>query len=262
MINKTYLFIYKTTNMINGKYYIGQHKTNNIEDNYLGSGYALIRAIKKYGKHNFKREIIAFANSQEELNELENSILNNHYQDDDCYNLIAGGNCTGYSEETRRKMSESAKNRIVSKETREIHSKQSKKMWENPEHRRKMSQKMKQHYQNVEERKKTGERSKEFYKNHPDIQQKCIDAMHKASRKYWSDENNRKKFGESIKGEKHPQYGSKCKRARKVYCITTNEYFDCIADAARKYHVCDSAIVDNCKQKVKQVKGYVFEYVQ
>ena len=104
--------------------------------------------------------------------------------------------------------------------------------------------------------------SKEFYKNHPDIQQKCIDAMHKASRKYWSDENNRKKFGESIKGEKHPQYGSKCKRARKIYCITTNEYFDCIADAARKYHVCDSAIVDNCKQKVKQVKGYVFEYVQ
>ena len=119
---------------------------------------------------------------------------------------------------------------------------------------------MKQHYQNIEERKKTGERSKEFYKNHPDIQQKCIDAMHKASRKYWSNENNRKKFGESIKGEKHPQYGSKCKRARKIHCITTNEYFDCIADVARKYHVCDSAIVDNCKQRVKQVKGYVFEY--
>ena len=118
MINKTYLFIYKTTNMINGKYYIGQHKTNNIEDNYLGSGYALIRAIKKYGKHNFKREIIAFANSQEELNELENSILNNHYQDDDCYNLIAGGNCTGYSEETRRKMSDKSKGKKMSEEAK------------------------------------------------------------------------------------------------------------------------------------------------
>ena len=261
MLNKKYLFIYKTTNLLNGKYYIGQHKTNNIEDNYLGSGYALKRAIKKYGKDNFKREILAYAYSQEELNELENKILSNHYQDDNCYNLIAGGNCSGCSEETRQKMSILAKSRVVSEKTKKIHSEQSKKMWENPEHKQKMSQKMKQRYQSIEERRKTGERSKEFFKNHPDIQQKCIENMHKASRKYWSDENNRKKFSESITGEKHPQYGSKSKRARKIYCITTDEYFDCIADASRKYHLCDSAIVDNCKQRVKQVKGYVFKYV-
>ena len=247
--------------MLNNKFYIGQHQTDNIDDNYFGSGYAIKRAIKKYGKENFKKEILAFANSQEELNELENSILNNHYQDDDCYNLIAGGNHPGCSEETRQKMSEIAKNRIVSEKTKRIHSEQSKKMWKNPEHKQKMSQMMKQRYQNIEERKKTGELSKEFYKNHPDIQQKCIDAMHKGSRQYWSDEKNRKKFSESIKGEKHPQYGAKCKRARKIVCITTNEQFDCIADAARKYQLCPSSITDNCKHRIKKVKGYIFEYL-
>jgi hypothetical protein len=43
-------FIYKTTNLLNGKYYIGMHVTNQIDDGYLGSGKYLNNAIKKYGK--------------------------------------------------------------------------------------------------------------------------------------------------------------------------------------------------------------------
>lgn len=42
--------VYKTTNIINGKYYIGVHKTTNPNDSYLGSGKAIKEAIKKYGK--------------------------------------------------------------------------------------------------------------------------------------------------------------------------------------------------------------------
>ena len=48
-----YSFIYKTTNLINGKIYIGQHTTDNINDRYLGSGVYFLRAVKKYGKKNF-----------------------------------------------------------------------------------------------------------------------------------------------------------------------------------------------------------------
>jgi hypothetical protein len=47
-----YHIIYKTTNTSTDKYYIGKHSTDNINDDYLGSGVALKNAIKKYGKEN------------------------------------------------------------------------------------------------------------------------------------------------------------------------------------------------------------------
>lgn len=63
------MIVYKTTNLINGKIYIGQDLNNN--PNYLGSGLMLNNAIKKYGKENFKKETIEVCNSKEELNERE-----------------------------------------------------------------------------------------------------------------------------------------------------------------------------------------------
>jgi hypothetical protein len=45
------MIIYKTTNIINGKYYVGKDINNS--ESYLGSGVLLKRAIKKYGKENF-----------------------------------------------------------------------------------------------------------------------------------------------------------------------------------------------------------------
>jgi hypothetical protein len=63
------MIIYKTTNLITGKIYVGQDSKNN--PNYLGSGKYIWNAIKKYGKENFKKEIICGCNSREELNEKE-----------------------------------------------------------------------------------------------------------------------------------------------------------------------------------------------
>lgn len=64
--NVKYHFVYKTTNLINGKWYIGKHSTSNLDDGYLGSSKHLKSAIKKYGKQNFKREIICFCDSEQD----------------------------------------------------------------------------------------------------------------------------------------------------------------------------------------------------
>ena len=50
------MIIYKTTKLINGKFYIGQDSYNN--PNYVGSGFILLKAIKKYGRHNFEKIIL------------------------------------------------------------------------------------------------------------------------------------------------------------------------------------------------------------
>ena len=62
--------IYRTTNLINNKYYVGCHQTANINDGYLGSGKHLKHAIKFYGHENFKVEILNFANSKIEMFDL------------------------------------------------------------------------------------------------------------------------------------------------------------------------------------------------
>lgn len=112
-------FCYKTTNVVNGHFYIGKHSTSNLNDGYLGSGDLLQKAIKKYGKENFKREIIQFFDTEEDAFAFEETLIENWMiKSDECYNLKGGGDGVGagenhpnfgrvFTEETRRKMSSS-----------------------------------------------------------------------------------------------------------------------------------------------------------
>ena len=88
-----YGFIYITTNMINGKKYIGQKRFDNLWRNYLGSGVTLKKAIKKYGKENFSREIVALSYSKIESNllEIEFIKIHNAVDNEDYYNISTGG---------------------------------------------------------------------------------------------------------------------------------------------------------------------------
>lgn len=89
---KQYHFIYKTTCLLNGKYYYGMHSTNNLEDGYYGSGKRLRYSLNKYGKENHKVEILEFLYNRKSLIEREKEIVNlNEIAKKDCINLKIGG---------------------------------------------------------------------------------------------------------------------------------------------------------------------------
>lgn len=89
---KQYHYLYKITNLINNKIYIGIHSTDNLDDGYFGSGQALKRAIKKYGKENFKKEILEWFDWKCEALQREAEIVNEEFiKRTDVYNLMAGG---------------------------------------------------------------------------------------------------------------------------------------------------------------------------
>lgn len=84
--------LYKTTNLINSKIYVGLHSTDNVDDRYLGSGWVLKSAIKKYGRENFKREILLVLSNREEAREVESLLVDKEFVSrQDTYNLQEGG---------------------------------------------------------------------------------------------------------------------------------------------------------------------------
>lgn len=73
-------------------FYIGKHKTTNLNDSYLGSGKILKRAIKKYGKENFFREILIQLDSEDSMNLKKAEIVNEQLCDNPLsYNVSLGG---------------------------------------------------------------------------------------------------------------------------------------------------------------------------
>lgn len=84
--------IYKVTNKIDGKVYIGSHKTKDLNDDYMGSGTYLKRAQEKYGIENFKKEILFVFNTPEEMYAKEAEIVNVDFLiTENTYNLKLGG---------------------------------------------------------------------------------------------------------------------------------------------------------------------------
>ena len=81
--------IYKTTNLINGKYYVGKHQTKNVDDGYQGSGKLLKRAIRKYGVENFQTEILEVYDQEWKMDLAEKILVVT--DPEVSYNLCSGG---------------------------------------------------------------------------------------------------------------------------------------------------------------------------
>ena len=114
-------YIYRITNKINGKTYIGQHKYKKLNDDYMGSGKILKLAQKKYGIKNFIKEILySSIQYKETADDVERfAIAKERALGKAEYNIAdGGGGCGSHSEETKKKISEGNKGKKVSEETK------------------------------------------------------------------------------------------------------------------------------------------------
>lgn len=85
-------YIYRITNKLNGKFYIGMHSTDNLDDGYFGSGKYLSHSISKHGKENHEMEILEHYFSREDLADREKELVNQQaIQDPACMNIKVGG---------------------------------------------------------------------------------------------------------------------------------------------------------------------------
>lgn len=125
--NKPYGYIYRNTNMVNDKTYIGMHRKSELDESYFGSGIKIVEAVNKYGKDNFKLEVLQFCYSEDELCKQERYWIAKEREKGKAeYNIANGGkgwNTSHYgennpfygkhhSQETRKRLSELGKKRV------------------------------------------------------------------------------------------------------------------------------------------------------
>lgn len=220
-MKKKYNYVYVTTNLINGKQYVGSHSTNRKNDNYLGSRIVLIEAVQKYGRKNFIREILLECNTIEEARLLEETNIKKYNTlSPNGYNLSpTGGICLAnsyHSEETKRKIgkankgnkhTQELKNRLSSlykdKSLEEIYGKEKAGVIKN-----KLKEKIK-------ERKEKG-----MY-IHPNkgkqLSEKWKENISRGGKNSYTEERKRK-HSKRMSGKNNPSYGISPPKIECIYC--------------------------------------------
>lgn len=199
------MFVYLTTNLVNGKIYIGQH-IGELDDDYLGSGVYFSRALSKYGRKNFKRKVLKICRDEHELNIWEYVYIKKYKSQDPNigYNIASGD------------VNSSLGNPAKSKAVREKISKEMKKFWNtHPEEKRKLSKRRKG-VKSSDETKKKLSKSHSGIKRTEEWRRKISESN--SGENHWAygktfTEEHRKRLSNSIKGvmagKNHPLWGKK-----------------------------------------------------
>lgn len=249
-----YGFVYCTTNHINGKRYIGQHKNNPAtNDRYLGSGTFIKKAFKKYGRKNFSKEILCWANTKEELDELElDAIIKyNAVNDPNFYNIEEGAYSHLQTEETREKIRNTLTGIKRSDETRRKMSECKKRENLSEDTRRKLSEAAKGRHLTDEAKQKLREAN--LGRHLTDEHKKKVgDALRG---RHFSDEA-KKHMSAAQKG--HPKYENSGRQPIKIQCVETGEIFNSLHEADEKTGIDFRNLSAHLKGKVKSLKGLHF----
>lgn len=266
-------YVYEITNLINNKKYIGKRACNcSIEDDkYMGSGYALKEAIKKYGKENFKKDILIKCSSEDEAFAWEDfyTIQVNAWDNRDYYNLKRGG------KGGKTELAKESKNKI---------SIANKKHWENQDYRNRMIEIFKninagsnnpmygkKHSQETKDKISLSNTGREFGKEH---KQRCRERMigRFTGEKHYNygkklsletrlkmsksrtgqkrSEETKSKMGKASTGRVMPKK-SESKISVNVVCLNTGEVFGSMIEASEKYKVTDRMISQCCRGERK-----------
>lgn len=216
------MIIYKTTNLINNKIYIGQDSKNNPE--YLGSGTLLKRSIEKYGKENFIKEILEHCETRQELNEKEIYWIKYHRENNyELYNITDGGSGgdTYKNNPNLPQILKSISDAIIEKnkdpQYKKNMSEGNKRTWSDPEFKKKMSEKRK------------GE--------------------------------NNPMFGIHRYGENAPGWG-KCRKVIIQYDLDMNfiKEYESLKIASLETSCNMNNIINCCKNRIPNYKNYIWKY--
>lgn len=277
-------YIYKTTNLINGKIYIGKHLATKFSLSYKGSGAILKQAFKKYGKENFSCELIAEATTEEELNNLEAywvKMLDSRNPEIG-YNIVEGGlGTSGYhhSEEAKQKMSEAKSGILLTEEWKSKIAEANKRRTHSPETKQKIS--------NSNKGKKRSEEAKanmrKGHQEHPtvftdeyrtklkqsraeamnsgrwSISEEGLERLRESGRRQKSEEH-RKHISDTRK-TKQLSVGANNPNAKKIYCIETNTIYNFAKEAAEALNISVASVRLCCQGRVKSVKGFHLNYI-
>jgi group I intron endonuclease len=182
------VIVYKTTNLITGKFYIGKDKYNN--PNYLGSGIKLKDAIKRYGLNNFKKEILEYCKSYNDLNERERFWIE-YYQSTNPilgYNISTGGD--GGDTFTNHPNKEQYRNKlrvassIVNKKLKEKRKADAINLWQNESYRLKVMDGINKRYKDPEYIQRLKQSIKSAH-NKPEVRKKKSEVQKGSKNSRW-----------------------------------------------------------------------------
>jgi len=270
------MIIYKITNTINSKIYIGQ-TTRSLKSRWKGhcrssennkSNNLFHSAIAKYGKDSFLVEVIDIANSKDSLNELEKFYIEEYNSmSPSGYNLKTGGQLhVKYSEESKEKMSKAKEGTTVPEETKQKMSDAHKQRWvneDNSELREKRSIQSKDMWKDIKYREKISLSRKEYWGN----EDNRLVASDRAKKQIEEDSGLRVRISEGVKNAFNNEITKQKliehhKKIQKPVIDSNGRIYDSVKDAASALGVKSSNIVKVLKGDYKSSGGLTFKYLQ